>query len=87
MEETPVTMDEWQEYVDGIPSDERLYEEATRAGSLKFGQRLLTEGYSAEEITAIRTMFAVRMVDEDVAPPGRVDGNITDYRKLADFPF
>jgi hypothetical protein len=85
--EYPVTLEEWQAYVDAIPSDEDLYEAAVAAGSIKFGQKLLSEGYNAEDITSIRTMMAKKMVADTVAPPGRVGACVIDYRELANFPF
>lgn len=85
--EYPVTLEEWQAYVDSLVEDETIYQNALSAGSLKFGQKLLSEGYSAEDITTIRRMFAKRMVDETVAPPGRVGACVVDYRELAEFPF
>lgn len=85
--EFPVTLEEWQEYVDALADDDALYQNALSAGSIKFGQKLLSEGYNAQDISAIRTMLAKRMVEERVAPPGRVGGCVVDYRELADFPF
>lgn len=85
--ENPVTIEEWQEYVNALPSDEEIYNVAKAAGSIKFGQKLLSEGYNADDITAIRTMLAKRMVAETIAPPGRVPPCVIDYRELADFPF
>ena len=85
--EDPVTPDEWQDYVEALPSDEAIYNAAKAAGSIKFGQKLLSEGYNAEDITSIRKMLAKRMVDETIAPPGRVPPCVIDYRELADFPF
>ena len=78
----PVTLEEWKAYVDGLSSDEELYEVAMAAGTLKFGQTLLDEGYPAEDITTIRTMFAQKLLDSEVAPPTRAGGCLTDYRAL-----
>jgi hypothetical protein len=78
----PVTLTEWQEYVDGLKTDDEIYENALAAGTLKFGQKLLAEGYSAEDVTAIRRMMALKMATDRVAPPGRVGGCLVDYRAL-----
>jgi hypothetical protein len=85
--EYPVTLEEWQAYVDAIPSDEELYDNALAFGSMKFAQKLMSEGYNAEDISSIRTMVAKKMVDDTVAPPGRVGSCVIDYRELANFPF
>ena len=78
----PVTLDEWQAYVDGITTDEELYEVAMAAGTLAFGQKLLAEGFLAEDVTVIRTMLAQRLLLEEIAPPTRVGGCVIDYRAL-----
>lgn len=85
--EFPVTLEEWQEYVDSLKGDDAIYENAVSMGSIKFGQKLLSEGYNAADISAIRTMLATRMVSERVAPPTRVGGCVIDYRELVKFPF
>lgn len=86
-DENPVTLEEWQEYVNALPSDEELYAVAKSAGSIQFGEKLMSEGYSAEDVSSIRKMLAQKMVEDVVAPPGRVDSCVIDYRRLADFPF
>jgi hypothetical protein len=85
--EYPVTLEEWQAYVDALPSDQELYDNALAFGSIKFSQKLMSEGYNAEDISAIRTMVAKKLVAVTVAPPGRVGACVFDYRELADFPF
>ena len=70
--DNPVTTEERASYVDGLTNDEELYEIAMAAGTIKFGQKLLDEGYPATDITAIRT----------IAPPTRVGGCMIDYRAL-----
>lgn len=80
--DNPVTMEEWASYVDGLTNDEELYEIAMAAGTIKFGQKLLDEGYPATDITAIRTMLAKKLLDQEVAPPTRVGGCMIDYRAL-----
>lgn len=77
----PVTMAEWRAYLDGL-SDEDLYEVAIAAGTLAFGQKLLGEGYSADDVSAIRVRIAERMAEETIAPPTRVSGCVVDYRAL-----
>jgi hypothetical protein len=78
----PVTMEEWESYVDGLTNDEELYEIAMAAGTIKFGQKLIDEGYPATDITAIRTMLAKKLLESEVAPPTRVGGCMIDYRAL-----
>ena len=78
----PVTMEEWQAYVKGLNDDQELYDVAIGAGTLKFGQKLLAEGYQAEDVTAIRTMIAQKLVEAEIAPPTRVGGCVVDYRDL-----
>lgn len=82
MNENPVTMEEWQEYVNGILTDEELFDVAKAAGSLKFGQKLLEEGYLADDVSAIHKMLAFRLAGERVAPPGRVGSCQIDYRAI-----
>lgn len=81
-DENPVTMEEWASYVDGLSDDAELYEVALAAGTVKFGQKLLDEGYPATDITLIRTMLARKLLEEEVAPPTRVGGCMIDYRSL-----
>ena len=81
-EQNPVTLEEWQKYVDGISTDEELHEQACAAGTLAFGLKLLAEGYTASDVTTIRTMLATKMLAEEVAPPTRVGGCLVDYRAL-----
>lgn len=81
-EDNPVTMEEWESYVDGLSNDEELYEIAMAAGTIKFGQKLLDEGYPATDITAIRTMLAKKLLEKEIAPPTRVGGCMIDYRAL-----
>ena len=80
--ENPVTMEEWQSYVDGLSNDEELYEIAMAAGTIKFGEKLRGEGYPATDITAIRTMIARKLLEQEIAPPTRVGGCMIDYRAL-----
>lgn len=77
----PKTSDEWQKYVDSLGEDE-LFHVAVAAGSTKFMGVLLEEGYSADEITAIQKMFALRFVELGIEPPTRVSGCVIDYRRL-----
>jgi hypothetical protein len=85
--DAPITMEDWQKYVAGIKDDGELYQVALAAGRMEFGDKLLSEGYSAEDIASIRAMLAQKMVEAELAPPGRVDGNLIDYRRLAVFDF
>lgn len=78
----PVTLEEWQTYVDGLTDDQELHDVAIGAGTLAFGRKLLAEGYSAADVTTIRTMIAKKMADEGLAPPTRVAGCVVDYRDL-----
>lgn len=78
----PVTMEEWASYVEGLSDDKELYEVAMAAGSIKFGQKLLGEGYPATDITTIRTMIAAKLLEQELAPPTRVGGCMIDYRAL-----
>ena len=63
--DNPVTMEEWESYVDGLTNDEELYEIAMAAGTIKFGQKLMDEGYPATDITAIRTMLAKKLLESE----------------------
>lgn len=85
--EAPVTMEEWQKYVSDIKDDEELYQFALAAGRVKFNDKLLAEGYSPEDIASIRAMIAQKLVEAELAPPGRASGNMIDYRRLAHFDF
>jgi len=80
--DNPVTMGEWAAYVEGLSNDEELYEIAMAAGTVKFGRKLLDEGYPASDITAIRTMIAQKLLEQEIAPPTRVGGCQIDYRAL-----
>jgi D-alanyl-D-alanine carboxypeptidase len=85
--DAPVTMEEWATYIGKLNDNEELYQVALAAGRFEFGQKLLAEGYSAEDVATLRAAIAKKMASQGVAPPGRVGGNKIDYRRLADFEF
>lgn len=77
----PITMEEWAAYVQTLEGSD-LRDAAVGAGSIKFGEKLLSEGYPPEDVTGIRTMFALRFLELEEAPPTRVGGCVIDYRSL-----
>ena len=77
----PQTLDEWQSYVLSL-NETDLFNVAVAAGSTKFMNTLLDEGYSADEITTIQKMFAIRFSELGIEPPSRAPGCVVDYRRL-----
>lgn len=77
----PQTLEEWQQYVLTLDADE-AYNVAMAAGTIKFSQTLVEEGYPATDVTAILTMIALRLQELGVAPP-RTGKCVIDFRWLA----
>lgn len=77
----PKTPEEWQAYIDSL-DDEDLYYVARAAGTLKFMGLMMEEGHSADFITDIHRMFALRFAELGIEPPSRTNGCVVDYRAL-----
>jgi hypothetical protein len=80
-EGNPKTLVEWQRYVNSLSQGD-LFEAAEGAARVKFGQVLLAEGYTAQDVTLILSLFASRFVDLGVDPPSWQPGMIVDYRTV-----
>jgi hypothetical protein len=77
---TKQTVEQWQKYVDGIPADE-LVETTENANSVGFVRAMQEEGYDAEEIHRILTLFARRWQKLGQRPP---EGGYIDLAWLAE---
>jgi hypothetical protein len=81
MMDYPVTLEDWQDYVDNLPPDE-LLSQAIGANSLAFVDSLRDEGYSNQDILAVFLIFARAFDDFDAAPPAFAEGQYVSYSGL-----
>lgn len=79
---SPKTVEEWAVYVASLP-EEDLFAKAKAANAMKFFSLLQSDGLATLDIKKIMMMFALRMRDAQIAPPG---GGIYDLRDMLDDP-
>jgi hypothetical protein len=65
----PETLKEWMEYVSILEPGE-IVSKAKAANSKRFFDKMLEEGFTAQDITQIMQAFARRFLDFDLRPPG-----------------
>jgi len=79
--EYPITLEDWQVYVDNLPPEE-LLSQALGANSLAFVNSLRDEGYSKQDILAVFLIFARAFDDVGAAPPAFGEGQYVSYSGL-----
>jgi hypothetical protein len=81
MMDYPITIEDWQSYVDNLPPDE-LLSQAIGANSLAFVNSLRDEGYSNQDILAVFLIFARAFDDFGAEPPAFAEGQYVSYPGL-----
>ena len=83
MNTTPMTTEEWVDYIlDAIPSED-LVHQARVCGSNPFIRMMKEEGYDASALLAIHYAFLARFVREDLRIPAQMDGCHVNYNEMA----
>lgn len=77
----PQTLAEWQGYINTL-SGPPLLSKALAANQVAFVRMLEADGLTASEITGVLTAFARRLIVDEQAVPGRVEGSYLDYGSL-----
>lgn len=78
----PVTLEDWQAYIEGLPGGESLRSKAIAASSLTFVRALLADGLSPDDVTQVLVWFAERLQRDGQLLPGTIDGVYIDYGSL-----
>ncbi len=76
----PQTLSDWASYVASLDAD-TLWKKARAANTLAFVESLLESGTPSSEVPEILSLFAVRLVELDVAFPDS-DARYCDYAEL-----
>lgn len=77
----PTTIEEWASYIGTLTGDE-LYSKALAANTIPFVRSMEEDGYSADDIERILTMFAEQFEHDGQMPPSGVDGTYIDFNML-----
>ena len=78
----PASLDEWEAYINTLSGFD-LQSKALAANSLTFVRSIESEGgYKPADITEILRMFAVRLEEQGMHPPGRSAGGYISYANL-----
>lgn len=86
MNATPMTIEEWEDYIlNGIPVED-LVHQARVSGSNAFLRMMAEEGYEAKDLLVIHHAFALRFVSEDMRVPAQMDGCHVNFNAMVENP-